>query len=81
MDVVVFAVILIGLAAFVAAPLYRPAPGGRDEGPDDAGLQAVHRAIGDLELDRASGLVDQASYDRERAELDRHAADGVFGPD
>jgi len=71
MDVVVFAVILVGLAAFVAAPLYRPEPSGRDERPDDSGLQALAQALGDLELDRASGLVDQASYEQERAALNR----------
>jgi hypothetical protein len=75
MDVVVFAVVLIGLAAYVAAPLYRPAPPGPDDRPDDAGREAAAVALGDLELDRASGLVDEASYERERADLDSKLPD------
>lgn len=72
MDVVVFAVILVGLAMFVAAPLYRPGRTAPHESRDDPGREATERALGDLELDRASGLVDQAAYERERATLDRH---------
>lgn len=73
MDVIVFAVILIGLAAFVASPLYKAADAPDEPPPSlDTGArrEATDRAIEDLEVDRASGLVDEASYARERAALD-----------
>ena len=73
MDVVIFALVLVGLAGFVAAPLYRPTPAETPEPRDDAGLEAIARAVRDLELDRASGLVDTAAYEHERAALDRQA--------
>ncbi len=73
MDVAIFALILIGLAAFVATPLYRPTRQETDVSPDNARQEAITRALRDLELDRASGLVDEASYQRERAALDRQA--------
>jgi len=71
MDVLLFSVVVIGLAAFVAAPLYRgstqpPAPGD----PAQARRAALERAVRDLEIDRASGLVDAESYAAERAVLD-----------
>lgn len=64
MDVILLALVLVGLAAFVAAPLYstgataalpqsRPPPD-----PTEAALE-------DLEIDRASGLYDEAGYTEE----------------
>jgi hypothetical protein len=71
MDVVVLALVLLGLTALVAAPLYRAS--GRPPvlethaGGEGAGTEARQRALADLEVDRASGLIDDATY---RAEHD-----------
>lgn len=73
MDVVAFAVILVGLAAFVAAPLYRAGETpvtARPQLDTAAHREAADRAIEDLEVDRASGLVDEDSYTRDRAAFD-----------
>lgn len=58
MDVVVFAVLLVGLAAFVAAPLYRQTSAVHDVEGIDAAEEAAARALDDMEVDRASGLID-----------------------
>lgn len=71
MDAVIFGLVLVGLAAFVAAPLYRrttteqttTAP---DLGPHLDGLRQ-------LEWDRRGGLVDEATYAGERAALEAEA--------
>jgi hypothetical protein len=76
MDVALLSVAIIALAAFVAAPLYRR--GAPDEPLDDtgeppgrttAGEQALFGALDDLEVDRASGLLDAGSYAAEKAAL------------
>jgi cytochrome c-type biogenesis protein CcmH/NrfG len=74
MDVVLFCGAVLLLSAFVAAPLYR-----RNAGPA-AGPRAatgrrewVFRALRDLEIDRASGLIDEQVYEGERKVLETQA--------
>jgi cytochrome c-type biogenesis protein CcmI len=72
MDVIAFAIVLLALAAFVAAPLYsrvRPEsqPG---DAAADAHRAAVTDALSDLAVDRASGLITEREYARERASLE-----------
>jgi hypothetical protein len=73
-ELVVFCVLLVALAAFVAFPLYEP-PYGRHPAPTQAPAadghehDAVDRALADLEIDRASGLLGPDDYERERAAL------------
>ena len=77
MDVLVLAMVLVGLAAFVAAPLYstRAAP---DIGPQaSSGADAVAAALEDLEVDRASGLYDGAEYSDELRTLRQRLPDGA----
>lgn len=71
MDVAVFSLVLLALTAFVAAPLYRATPKGRRDVGSAAArhTRTLEDALGDLELDRASGLLEQASYEEERAAL------------
>jgi cytochrome c-type biogenesis protein CcmI len=76
MDVVAFAVILVALAAFVAAPLYRQSAADAPEPPSaDSRAEADLRALGDLEVDRESGLIDDADYAQERSAIEGRAAD------
>lgn len=77
MDVLVFAAVLVGLAAFVAAPLYAKAsrPAATPDRPDLAARRdAVLAGLRDLEIDHASGLLDEASYEAERSALETEAA-------
>jgi hypothetical protein len=78
MDVALFCLVLIGLAAFVAAPLYRPRPASSSDDParsvTEARRQALDGALSDLEIDRASGLLDEASYALERGPLEAEVA-------
>jgi hypothetical protein len=79
MDVLLFAIVLVALTAFVAAPLYgkvTTAPPSHDSAPDSR-HEALIRALRDLEVDRASGLVPQDAYERERAALEQEASDTV----
>jgi cytochrome c-type biogenesis protein CcmH/NrfG len=73
MDVVLFALALLALAAFVAAPLYRSTASGERIGTSDTDprTDALARALRDLEIDRESGLLDDISYAEERAVLER----------
>ncbi len=72
MDVVVFCVVLLALAAFVARPLYERTNPSRatDHREAVAERDVVVRALRDLEIDRASGAVDEATYEAERALLE-----------
>lgn len=72
MDVVVLAVVLVGLAAFVAAPLYRVSPPARQriEAADPERGEALATALEDLDIDRVSGLYDDAEYADERRALE-----------
>jgi hypothetical protein len=68
MDAVVLSIVLVLLAAFVAAPLYRadrPPTAVRPKAPNGP----REAALADLETDLGSGLIDRATYERERASL------------
>ena len=73
MDVILFCFVLLGLAAFVAAPLYRPASSHTIEAELGVTAVAVNdaaaAALSDLEVDRASGLIDESTYATQRAAL------------
>jgi cytochrome c-type biogenesis protein CcmI len=69
MDVAVFALILFALAGFVAAPLYRPAPS-EPTREGDARREQLEVALSELELDRATGLIDEAAYEQERRAIE-----------
>ncbi len=72
MDVLVFCFVLLLLTAFVARPLYErskpQSPADRRE--PEAEHDVVVRALSDLEIDHASGAVDEATYEAERASLE-----------
>lgn len=76
MDVAVFAIVLVGLTAFVAAPLYAREPLSRDPGGTSphARREALASALSDLEVDRASGLLTESDYRRERTDLEAEIA-------
>lgn len=76
MDAVVFLAVLVGLAVFVAAPLYRPrAPEPAGTGADlRARRDALVRALRELDADRASGALGEPAYRRERDRLEAEAA-------
>jgi len=83
MDVVVLALVLVGLAVFVAAPLYsRATPSTpRADTAGEARRAAAVRDLNDLDVDRASGLLDETDYAQERAALDQRATgDPGFPP-
>jgi cytochrome c-type biogenesis protein CcmH/NrfG len=76
MDVVVFSVVVVVLAAYVVLPLYRsaPIPGPAPAATDtrsQARRDVAAAALTDLETDLESGLIDRSSFDRERAVLER----------
>jgi cytochrome c-type biogenesis protein CcmI len=73
-DIAIFALLLVALAAFVASPLYKPASAAELPAPD-ARREALESALRDLELDRASGLLDDASYEQERSALESQLGD------
>jgi hypothetical protein len=68
MDVVIFAVVVLAVAAFVAAPLY--AGDGAGQSPASAPPAPVGDPLLDLEIDRESGLLTDGEYRRERADLE-----------
>jgi hypothetical protein len=78
-DVIVFCVLLVALAAFVAGPLYAtrvpPASGGREDTPD-----GTRAAVSDLEIDHASGLIDDQQYGEELADLQARVTRPSDGP-
>jgi hypothetical protein len=81
MELVLAALILLALAAFVTAPLRRRDGGGRrhssTEDPRIAELEArkeaKYREIRDAEMDRAQGKLTEADFRRQDAELRREA--------
>jgi len=77
MDVLVFCLVLLLLTAFVARPLYERRTTSNPD-PLAAEREARHRtivrALSDLEVDRASGAVDESTYERERASLEREGS-------
>ncbi len=77
-EITAFCFVLLALTVFVAAPLYADRGGGaepRAEVLDDA-QERLRTAVGELEVDRASGLLDEAAYRAERAALERHHLGG-----
>jgi cytochrome c-type biogenesis protein CcmI len=72
MDVALLCLAILAAAAYVAAPLYRTPPVPPTE-RRDGDADASRTALEDLEVDRASGLIDDATYARERAALERRA--------
>jgi hypothetical protein len=83
MELVLAALILLALAAFVTAPLRRrDGEGGhhsRTEDPRIAELEArkeaKYREIRDAEMDRAQGKLTEADFRRQDAELRREAVE------
>jgi hypothetical protein len=71
-EITAFCFVLLALTAFVAAPLYAD----RNEAPQPNGVddaqERLRTAVGELEVDRASGLLDEAAYRAERAALEHH---------
>ncbi len=84
MDVLAFAIVLIALTAFVAAPLYGRS-GASATGPsgehtvDEARQASLAGALADLEVDHASGLLADPEYQDQLTELERRARE--FGSD
>lgn len=77
MDALILALLLVGLAAYVAAPLYgaaRPAVPGR-RGELEARHEALIRALRELELDHATGLVGPQEHARQREQMEAEAAE------
>lgn len=83
MDVLIFCFVLLALTAFVARPLYeraqRTLPAPKTE--LEARHQVVVRALSDLEIDRASGAVDESTYDAERLALEGEGTEVLRGLD
>lgn len=76
MEAVALAAVIVTLAAFVAAPLYRVTA---DSDPKDrpeleARRDSLIAALRELELDHASGLVEEDVYTSERMQLESEAA-------
>lgn len=73
-EITAFCFVLLALTVFVAAPLYAD----RDQAPEsqpevvDEAQERLRTAAQELEVDRASGLLDEAAYQVERAALERH---------
>lgn len=83
MDALIFAVALLALAAFVARPLYAGSPSAPGSDAEAAARSdSLVQALDDLEVDRRTGLIDEAEYLRQRAELEAGSgpADGEPGP-
>jgi hypothetical protein len=81
MELVLAALILLALAAFVTAPLRRrDGEGGRHSSTEDpriaeleARKEAKYREIRDAEMDRVQGKLTEADFRRQDAELRREA--------
>jgi hypothetical protein len=73
MDVLAFCAVPLLLTAFVARPLYERT---KPQAPPalDPTREVVVRALADLEIDHASGAVDDATYAAERASLEAQVA-------
>ena len=89
MEVLIGAVLLVLVVAFVTVPLRRKAGSGEGEDPRIADLEArkeaKYREIRDAQLDHASGKLSEEDFRRQDAELRRDAVeilrelDGVKG--
>ena len=70
-EITAFCFVLLALTVFVAAPLYAKRDGVRTSPPttDDHAEKRRDEALAELEVDRASGLLDEDGYRAERAAL------------
>lgn len=79
MEIVFALILLVLVSAFVAGPLLRTQPADAGEDPLLAELEAAkeakYREIKDLDLDRASGKLEEDEYQQQRNRLRREAAD------
>ena len=74
-EVVAFCFVLLALTAFVAAPLYAPRSARQDPGSAaDGASERLRQAIDELDVDRASGLLDEGAYRAERSALETRVA-------
>lgn len=72
----------MGLAAFVAVPLYGASSGGTDAGQRgvlEARREELTGALRELEWDHASGLVDPEEYRRQRSTYEAELAGVLRG--
>jgi hypothetical protein len=76
-EVLLGALLLALVAAFVLRPLFAERRGGREEDPMIVDLElrkeAKYREIRDAELDHAAGKLSDEDYERQKAELRREA--------
>jgi hypothetical protein len=79
MEVLIGAVLLVLVVAFVTVPLRRQARSGEGEDPRIADLEArkeaKYREIRDAQLDHASGKLSEEDFRRQDAELRREAVE------
>jgi cytochrome c-type biogenesis protein CcmI len=71
-----FALVLVALAAYVAAPLYRtPQLPAAETTELRARRDALLGELRELEWDLSSGLIDHEGYEARRSEVEAQAAD------
>ncbi len=70
-EITSFCFVLLALTVFVAAPLYARRDGVETSPSttEDPAQQRLDEALAELEVDRASGLLDEDGYRAERAAL------------
>jgi cytochrome c-type biogenesis protein CcmH/NrfG len=70
-EITAFCFVLLALTVYVAAPLYARRDGVQTSPhtTDDHAEQRLDEALAELEVDRASGLLDEDGYRAERAAL------------
>jgi cytochrome c-type biogenesis protein CcmH/NrfG len=77
-ELLILAVLTAAVVAFVARPLLRPRPAAPPPPADRESLALRHRlaleAVLDVEADHRAGSLDEASYQRQRAEEEARAA-------
>ncbi len=77
MEPVILFAVIVGLAAFVAAPLYRTqgvAPPDR-RAELEARRDTLLRSLREIEIDHTSGLIADEEYERQRAAMEGETAD------
>jgi tetratricopeptide (TPR) repeat protein len=79
-ELLLLAAALAGAGAFVVIALRRPADGsGAEPDPAAARYRVALETLRDVEADHRSGLLDDASYERERAGAEATAAEALRG--
>ena len=70
-EITAFCFVLLALTVFVASPLYRTREGTHAALPatEDPTQQRLDEALVELEVDRASGLLDEEGYRAEKSAL------------